>query len=155
MPAWITSLLRLEVSMPGRALRSTTTTEWRGARRAAMARPTTPAPTIATSVSATAFHRILSADPRRRTPLMVLRLPAILAVAVVVSASAAAQDPYQRPPAPIPRILDADPAPIVQISPDRAWLLLMDQPPLPHIEEVAAPELRLAGDRFNPRNDNR
>src|SRR6185295_13387770 len=67
MPAWITSLLRLEVSMPGRALRSTTTTEWRGASRAAMARPTTPAPTIATSVSATAFHRILSPDPWKET----------------------------------------------------------------------------------------
>src|SRR2546422_9818024 len=85
---------------------------------------------------------------------MVLRLPAILAVAVV-SASASAQDPYKRPPAPIPRILDADPAPIVQLSPDRAWLLLMDRPALPHIEEAAAPELRLAGDRINPRNDNR
>ena len=83
------------------------------------------------------------------------RLFAILAVAVVVSAPAAAQDPYQRPPAPIPRILDGDPPPIVQPSPDRAWLLLLDRPALPHIEEVAAPELRLAGDRINPRNDNR
>ena len=31
----------------------------------------------------------------------------------------------------------------------------MERPALPHIEEVAAPELRLAGDRIDPRNDNR
>jgi dipeptidyl aminopeptidase/acylaminoacyl peptidase len=86
---------------------------------------------------------------------MVPRPPLLLAVAVVASAPLSAQDPYRRPPAPIPRILDADPAPLVQLSPDRAWLLLMDRPALPHIEEVAAPELRLAGDRIDPRNDNR
>ena len=83
------------------------------------------------------------------------RLVLLLALAVFGSTLASAQDPYQRPPAPIPRILDADPTPLVQLSPDRAWLLLMDRPALPHIEEVAAPELRLAGDRINPRNDNR
>ena len=86
---------------------------------------------------------------------MVPRLPTLLALTVLASAPAAAQEPYKRPPAPIPRILDADPAPIVQLSPDRAWLLLMERPALPHIEEVAAPELRLAGDRIDPRNDNR
>lgn len=81
--------------------------------------------------------------------------PSLLAVAVLAAAPAIAQEPYQRPPAPIPRILDADPPPLVQLSADRAWLLLLDRPPLPHIEEVAAPELRLAGDRIDPRNDNR
>jgi len=83
------------------------------------------------------------------------RLPVFLAMAVLAPAAAPAQDPYQRPPAPILRILDAEPAPLVQLSPDRAWLLLMDRPALPHIEEVAAPELRLAGDRIDPRNDDR
>ncbi|PYQ15335.1 MAG: S9 family peptidase [Acidobacteria bacterium] len=82
------------------------------------------------------------------------RLAAPLALALLV-VSAAAQDAYQRPPAPIPRILDTDPPPLVQPSPDRAWLLLMDRPALPHINEVAAPELRLAGDRINPRNGSR
>jgi dipeptidyl aminopeptidase/acylaminoacyl peptidase len=79
----------------------------------------------------------------------------MLALAVFGTTLASAQDPYQRPPEPIPRILDADPPPLVQLSTDRAWLLLMDRPALPHIEEVAAPELRLGGDRINPRNDNR
>jgi dipeptidyl aminopeptidase/acylaminoacyl peptidase len=83
------------------------------------------------------------------------RPPVFVALAVLVPAAAPAQDPYQRPPAPILRILDAEPAPLVQLSPDRAWLLLMDRPALPHIEEVAAPELRLAGDRIDPRNDDR
>jgi dipeptidyl aminopeptidase/acylaminoacyl peptidase len=79
----------------------------------------------------------------------------LLALALLGGISGSAQDPYQRPPAPIPRILDADPMPLAKLSPDRAWLLLLDRPALPHIEEVAAPELRLAGDRVNPRNANR
>jgi dipeptidyl aminopeptidase/acylaminoacyl peptidase len=83
------------------------------------------------------------------------RFPVLLAIAALAAGPALAQEPYKRPPAPIPRILDAEPAPLVQLSPDRAWLLLMDRPPLPHIEEVAAPELRLAGERIDPRNDDR
>src|SRR5262245_11428441 len=49
----MTSLLRLEVSIPCRGLRSTTTRSgFSGARRAATASPTTPAPITVTPVSA-------------------------------------------------------------------------------------------------------
>src|SRR3954452_12633171 len=62
-----------------------------------------------------------------------------------------AQDPYQRPPDPIPQILDADQTPIGRLSPDRRYLLLLERPGLPPIAEVAAPEMRLAGKRIDPR----
>jgi dipeptidyl aminopeptidase/acylaminoacyl peptidase len=62
-----------------------------------------------------------------------------------------AQTPYQQPPAPIAQMLDAAPVPAVEPSPDGRWLLILDRPALPSIEEVAAPVLRLAGDRINPR----
>src|SRR5689334_25278512 len=53
MPPWMTSLLRLEVSWPWRGFRSRTTSSGcEGARRAATARPTTPAPMTTTPVSA-------------------------------------------------------------------------------------------------------
>ena len=58
---------------------------------------------------------------------------------------------YREPPAPIPAILDASPSPSVRLSPDRQWLLVMERPALPPISEVAAPELRLAGIRINPK----
>src|SRR5215469_680638 len=62
-----------------------------------------------------------------------------------------AQTPYQQPPAPIAQMLDAPPVPAVDPSPDGHWLLLLERPALPSIGEVAAPVLRLAGDRINPR----
>ncbi|MFN2399021.1 MAG: prolyl oligopeptidase family serine peptidase [Gemmatimonadaceae bacterium] len=66
---------------------------------------------------------------------------------------AAAQEPYKLPPAPIPQILDAAPIPAASVSPDRAWLLVLERASLPPISEVAAPELRLAGERINPRTN--
>jgi len=63
------------------------------------------------------------------------------------------QERYRDPLPAITRILDAAPAPAVLASPNRAKLLLMEQPGLPAIAQVAAPELRLAGERINPRNN--
>src|SRR5207249_3544832 len=68
MPPWITSLLRLEVSCPCRARRSRITTSVLGARRAATASPTTPAPMTATPVSAmAAFYREAASGGGRRS----------------------------------------------------------------------------------------
>jgi dipeptidyl aminopeptidase/acylaminoacyl peptidase len=72
-------------------------------------------------------------------------------VALAVPALLAAEEGYRQPPAPIPQILDADLTPLGRPSPDGAWLLLLERAGLPSIEEVAAPELRLAGRRINPR----
>ncbi len=74
--------------------------------------------------------------------------PLFLALLAAVPAADASQ--YREPPAPIPAILDAAPAPSVSLSPDRKWLLVMERTALPPISEVAAPELRLAGIRLNP-----
>jgi dipeptidyl aminopeptidase/acylaminoacyl peptidase len=70
-----------------------------------------------------------------------------------VPAVAGAQDGYREPPAPIARILDAEPLPVVVVSPDRRWLVHLRRRALPPISEVGAPEVRLAGVRINPRTN--
>jgi len=57
---------------------------------------------------------------------------------------------YKMPPKAIADLIDAPPTPSVKIGPENTWMLIMDQPALPSIEELARPELRLAGIRFNP-----
>ncbi len=69
----------------------------------------------------------------------------------LAAAPLAAQEPYRDPPAPIARILDAPPLPFASVSPDRGTLLLLERNALPPIADVAAPELRLAGLRIDPR----
>jgi dipeptidyl aminopeptidase/acylaminoacyl peptidase len=81
------------------------------------------------------------------------RVPRAIAAALValVALPAAAQQGYRQPPAPIAQILDAEPTPSVSVGPNNDWLLLLGREGLPPIAEVAAPELRLAGLRINPR----
>ena len=73
------------------------------------------------------------------------------------SAVVAQTDPtktsYQMPPAEVAALIDAPWTPSVYISPDREWMLLATMPGLPPLEEVAQPELRLAGLRMNPRTN--
>ena len=57
---------------------------------------------------------------------------------------------YQTPPKPIADLIDAAPTPGLSISPNDEWLLLMERPSLPSIEEVSQKELRIAGLRINP-----
>lgn len=72
-------------------------------------------------------------------------------LATVSPALALAQDGYRQPPAPIAQILDAPQTPLVELGPDGRTVLLVERRALPDIEEVAAPILRLAGQRVNPR----
>ena len=60
---------------------------------------------------------------------------------------------YQMPPKHIADLVDAPPSPVATLSPDRQWMVLLERPNLPTIEELAQPELRLAGLRINPRNN--
>ncbi|MEJ2131061.1 MAG: S9 family peptidase, partial [Gammaproteobacteria bacterium] len=60
---------------------------------------------------------------------------------------------YQTPPKPIADIVDAPRMPGFAISPDGRQFALMALPGLPGIEEVAGPELRLAGLRIDPRTN--
>ncbi|MGQ0765544.1 MAG: prolyl oligopeptidase family serine peptidase [Gemmatimonadota bacterium] len=75
----------------------------------------------------------------------------VIALSLTAAGSmAGGQEVYRDPPDAIRRILDAEPLPSVVLSPDRALLVLMRRPGLPSIEKVAAPDLRLAGLRFDP-----
>ena len=59
---------------------------------------------------------------------------------------------YQTPPEILSQLVDAPPTPGLSISPDESHFILMERPSVPSIEDLAAPELRLAGLRFNPEN---
>ena len=64
---------------------------------------------------------------------------------------------YQVPPKAIVDLVDTKPTPAVEVSPkDQAgkqWILVEVISGLPSIEDMAQPELRLAGLRFNPKTD--
>jgi len=60
---------------------------------------------------------------------------------------------YQLPPQAIVDMVDAPLIPQTQLSPARDWLMLLERPALPPVAELAQPELRLAGLRINPRNN--
>ncbi len=78
----------------------------------------------------------------------------VLACAVLLAAApAAAQSTYRLPPQAVVDILDAPPLPAVSVSPDRQWLLLLEQRSMPTIAEIGRPMLRLAGTRIDPRNN--
>ena len=57
---------------------------------------------------------------------------------------------YQTPPKEIVELVLAKPTPSVSIDRRGEWMLLMEGSPLPSVEEMAQPELRIAGIRINP-----
>lgn len=59
---------------------------------------------------------------------------------------------YQRPPEEIAKLIEAPLTPFSTVSPDKNWLLMLDQSDYPSIEELSRPELRIAGLRINPDN---
>jgi len=64
---------------------------------------------------------------------------------------------YQEPPRAMVELVDTRPTPVVEVSPrDKAgkqWILIEHVSGLPSIADLAQPELRLAGLRFNPRTN--
>jgi dipeptidyl aminopeptidase/acylaminoacyl peptidase len=78
-------------------------------------------------------------------------LPLSASALVLATASAAAQQGYQQPPAAVARILDAPARPQVLTSPDKSLLVMLERPGLPSIATISEPEYRLAGIRLNPR----
>ncbi len=86
--------------------------------------------------------------PKRCRPFLIVVL-ALFALPAVAQEAALA---YQMPDQILADMIDAPPTPGVTTSPDGKWLLLLQRPGLPPISEVAAPELRLAGLRINPRS---
>ncbi|MCP4292937.1 MAG: S9 family peptidase [bacterium] len=79
----------------------------------------------------------------------------VLLSAVGAMATESAPAGYQMPTQVLADIIDAPQTPWVLVSPDNEWLVFVGRPGLPSIEEVAQPELRLAGLRINPRINGR
>ncbi|OQY29234.1 MAG: S9 family peptidase [Candidatus Cloacimonetes bacterium 4572_55] len=57
---------------------------------------------------------------------------------------------YQTPPSEIVELIDAPLTPHISVSPDRSAMLLLERPTLLTLFDLAQPELKLAGIRFNP-----
>ncbi len=60
------------------------------------------------------------------------------------------QEPYRLPPQEVVDIIDARPDPGVSFSPDTNWMLLIDRPSMPSIDDVSRRMLQLAGLRIDP-----
>jgi len=83
-----------------------------------------------------------------------LQFVALLCVVLVLSFSSGfGNSGYQMPPKPIADLVDTPFTPRISISPDNEWMLLLQYPGYPSIDEVSQPELRLAGLRINPRTN--
>ena len=79
-----------------------------------------------------------------------------IAGALVLRVAPAAQSVpsvYQTPPKVIADLMDAEPLPIVTLSPDRKVMLIAHRQSMPSIARVSAPFYRLAGSRINPRTN--
>ena len=59
---------------------------------------------------------------------------------------------YKTPPAAIAELLLAKPTPAVSFNDKGTWMLLMERNSYPSVEELAQPELKIAGQRINPNN---
>lgn len=59
---------------------------------------------------------------------------------------------YKLPPKDMADLLLAKPTPAVSIDSKAEWMLLSERNPYPSVEELARPELRIAGLRINPAN---
>ena len=79
----------------------------------------------------------------------------LIAISTVISAPLIAQEGYQKPPEVISKLIEAPSTPGVSIDSKGEWMLLMERPGYPSIEEVAAPELRIGGTRINPATNGR
>ena len=59
---------------------------------------------------------------------------------------------YQTPPKAINDLVTARPTPGISIDETGTWMLIMERSSMPSVEELAQPELRIAGLRINPNN---
>ena len=82
-----------------------------------------------------------------------MRLRIVLALFVCAAALPADDITYQRAPKQIEDVLNAPATPSLSISPARTHVILAQPLRYPPITEVAAPMLRLAGLRIDPRTN--
>lgn len=76
----------------------------------------------------------------------------LLLLLAVCSAKAQDAITYQLPPKAMADLLLAKPTPSVSVDSKADWMLLIDRNSYPSVEELARPELRIAGLRINPNN---
>ncbi|OYZ47971.1 MAG: hypothetical protein B7Y19_07405, partial [Sphingobacteriales bacterium 24-40-4] len=83
------------------------------------------------------------------------RIIILLTGLTLISSFASAQDiqAYQKPPQSILSLFESPVSPVVRISTDGEWMLLLEMEDLPSIAELSQPELHLAGQRINPANN--
>lgn len=60
--------------------------------------------------------------------------------------------PYQRPPQEIEELVLAETSPATSFSETNAWMIRLKRNPFYTVEELAQPELKLGGERINPRS---
>ena len=77
--------------------------------------------------------------------------PLLLVLALLLGQPLWAQSTYQTPPASISELLNAPSTPTVSFSKDGSLMLILSRSESPSIEDLAQPELRIAGIRINPR----
>jgi dipeptidyl aminopeptidase/acylaminoacyl peptidase len=87
-----------------------------------------------------------------------LCVAALLCCLAARSAAGQTNLKYQEPPKAIVDLIDASPTPVVELSPpakggEKRWMLIEQLSGLPTIADLAQPELRLAGLRFNPKTN--
>jgi len=83
-------------------------------------------------------------------PLALAAAPAAKTSAQPVAAAKGDPSGYELPSPALQAVVDAPRAPPLSLSPRRDLAALLQTPPLPSINEVAQPELKLAGLRINP-----
>jgi dipeptidyl aminopeptidase/acylaminoacyl peptidase len=74
---------------------------------------------------------------------------ALAGLYLMTSTSTGAED-YRLPPRAVVDIVDAEPEPAVSLSPDAAWMVLVERDAMPGIADVSRRMLRLAGVRIDP-----
>ncbi len=80
----------------------------------------------------------------------ILFLSLLTGLTLVFSLNSQEETPYMLPPDEILSIADAPATPSLSIQPQGNLMLVIDNPGMPGIDELAAGELRLAGVRFDP-----
>jgi dipeptidyl aminopeptidase/acylaminoacyl peptidase len=80
------------------------------------------------------------------------RLLFILLFTACINAAAQDDGSYKTPPKDIADMLLADKSPTVSVDEKAVWMLFMESSSYPSVEELARPELKIAGLRINPAN---
>ena len=82
---------------------------------------------------------------------LLLAVPPALALSPLPLQKSTQEQGYRLPSAALQAVVDAPRAPSLRLSPRRDMVAMLQTPSLPSIAEVAAPELKLAGLRINPK----